>query len=142
LLSETIQLTGVSFLSVPRGQVPVIPQDLTIFLVFRQQPGNRGYAFFYGTSPESRNIAIFLDSTTTTPGIYFYYTSDQGSMTRAIRVQNNMVADNMTHSLAITIASSSNPGSARFFLDGTLLGMPRTLVAPNLALNVSHMISC
>lgn len=138
LLSETVHLTGVSFLSVPRGQIPAIPQDLTIFLVFRQQPGNRGYAFFYGTSPDSRNIGVFLDSTTTTPGIYLYYTSAQGLTTRAIRVQNNVIADNRTHSLAITIATSISPGSARFFLDGALLGMPRALAAPDLALNVSR----
>ena len=137
LLSEPARLTGVSFVSVPSGNIPSIPQDLTLFIVFRQEPGNRGYVFFYGTSADSRNLGVFLDSTSTSPGIYLYYTSSSG-VTRAIRLLTPEAGDNSTHTLAITIATSINPGSARFFLDGSLLENPRGLVAPDLSFNVNR----
>ena len=143
LLSETALLTGVSFISVHQSRIPQLTGDISVFAVFRQEPGNQGYVFFYGTTPESRNLGIFLDASTdpasrTTPGIYLYYTSRQGNMVRAIRVPTNTVADNRTHSLVITIATTTTPGSARFFLDGVQLGTTRALVAPDLSINVSQ----
>ena len=147
LLSETLRLNGVSFLSIPESQIPSLSGDISIFIVFRQEPGNQGYAFFYGTSPESRNLGIFLDasrptspSSRTTPGVYLYYTSRAGNTVRAIRVPTPILSDNRTHSLVVTLATSSPTGNARFFLDGTQLGATRALEAPDVTLNVSHMI--
>ena len=62
LLVETASLSGTSFVSVPQSRFPDFSGDVSIFAVFRQQPGNQGYLLFYGTSPDSRNLAIFLDA--------------------------------------------------------------------------------
>lgn len=145
LLSETVRFNGVSFVSVPPSKIPSLTGDISIFIVFRQEPGNQGYLFFYGTSPESRNIGIFLDATDptdptsdTTPGIYLYYTSRAGNTVNAIRVPTSMVTDNRTHSLVVTLDTSGSSGNARFFIDGFQVGSTRVLTAPDLTLNVSN----
>jgi hypothetical protein len=133
LLVESASLSGTSFVSVPQGRYPDFSGDVSIFAVFRQEPGNQGYLFFYGTSPDNRNLAVFLDSENIMPQIFLFYTSRDGS-TKSVNIRAN-IADNAVHYLAITVDVSA--GSARFFLDGAQFDSARQLMSPNLTATVS-----
>jgi hypothetical protein len=117
---------------VPQGRYPDFSGDVSIFAVFRQEPGNQGYLFFYGTSPDDRNLAVFLDYANVMPQVYLFYTSTDGS-TKSVNFQAN-ITDNAVHYLAITVDVSA--GSARFFLDGAQVDN-RQLMSPNLTATVS-----
>ena len=136
LLVEPASLAGTSFVSVPPSRYPDFSGSVSIFAVFRQEQGNQGYLFFYGTSPDDRNLAIYLDSAAdTSPRIFLFYTSIDGS-TKSVNVQAS-VADNVVHYLAVTVDVSA--GSARFFLDGMQLESAKPLMSPNLTASVSKM---
>ena len=133
LLVESASLSGTSFVSIPQSRYPDFSGNVSIFAVFRQEPGNQGYLFFYGTSPDDRNLAVFLNSADAIPRIFLFYTSRDGS-TKSVNIQAN-IADNAVHYLAITVDVSA--GSARFFLDGSQVDNARQLMSPNLSALVS-----
>jgi hypothetical protein len=133
LLVESASLSGTSFVSVPQGRYPDFSGDVSIFAVFRQEPGNQGYLFFYGTSPDNRILAVLLDSANIMSQIFLFYTSRDGS-TKSVNVQVN-IDDNAVHYLAITVDVAA--GSARFFLDGDQVNNTRQLMSPNLTVSVS-----
>ena len=133
LLVESASLSGTSFVSVPQSRYPDFSGDVSIFAVFRQEPGNQGYLFFYGTSPDDRNLAVFLDAADAVPRIFLFYTSRDGS-TKSVNIRAN-ITDNAVHYLVIAVDVSA--GSARFFLDGSQVDNARQLMSPNLSALVS-----
>jgi hypothetical protein len=130
LLSARVTLTGESFIRVSDSLYPGFGSTrLSIFAYFQHTPGNAGYLFFYGSSENSRNLAIFLDGTKHI--IWLFYT-DRGGLTRKERVGID-VSDGLFHSLAVT----TDTDVARFYVDGKTQGASVVLNNPDFTYGVN-----
>ena len=135
LLTESIDLRGVSFVNVEESKFPSFSGDFSLYAVFSQNTSNRGYLVFYGTSSVSRNFAVFLDHNNSK--LWFYYTDTAG-------VSQNFSlsftwSSNAVHQLVITYNRASR--IANFFFDGSMIANGvKTLTNPDFSYGVSDAL--
>ena len=99
LLSSPVTFEEQSFVRVQN--FPDLSGSVSIFSTFHQTPGNQGYLFFYGTSEDTRNFAVFFDGKANPQKIWLFCANTLGA-TLSVTVSAD-IDDNLDHSFALTM---------------------------------------